>query len=68
MIGDAYVDGPKPLLHVVRCEEVHDTGELEEQVVLKAKDGRRPHNRGLGEDVPRHTLTNALRGELGVSS
>jgi len=62
------VHRPVPLLHVVCREQVHHAGELQQQVVLKTKDGRRPDNGGLGEDFPRHPLGAALQIVLVASS
>merc|ERR1712054_320865 len=60
------VNRPELLLPVVGSKEVQDTGQLEEDVVLETKDGRRSDNCRLREDVPGNLLTTSLGSvELG---
>ena len=46
---DTYVDGPISFLHVVCGEEVGHAGELVEEVVLEAEEGRRSDDGCFGE-------------------
>lgn len=57
--------GPVPLLHLIRGEQVSDTGQLKQQLVLKAKEWRRSHDRRLGEDIPGNLFTLAFGCEEG---
>ena len=55
---------PELLLQVVRREEVQRGGELEEQVVLKAKDGCGSDECGLGEDASGNFLASCLQAYI----
>lgn len=58
-----YVNWRVPLLHVIRGKQVSGSGELDQQVVLEAKEGRRSDNGGLGEYASGDLLTPSLCGE-----
>jgi hypothetical protein len=60
MITSTYVNGPIALLHVVGGEEVGDTGELVEQVVLETEQGSRANNRSFRVDLTSNLLTQSL--------
>lgn len=62
-----YMHRPVPLLHVVRCEEVRDAGELQQQPVFEAEHRGRPDNGGLGEDIPHHFLGITLEASQTLS-
>jgi hypothetical protein len=48
------------LLHVVGSEEIGDTSQLEQKIVLKTKDGRRSNDGGLREEASSNLLGSAL--------
>ena len=48
-----------PLLHTVRSHMEH-AGELQEQVILEAEHGRRPHKSCLREDAARDLFAATL--------
>lgn len=57
------VDGPVPLLHVVRCEEVGDASELQKKVVFETECWCGPHNGRFRVDAPDNLLTTTLGPE-----
>lgn len=48
------------LLHVVGSEEIGDTSQLEQEIVLKTKDGRRSDDGGLREEASSDLLRSTL--------
>lgn len=54
------MNGVELLLHVVGGEEVSHTGQLEQKIVLEAKDGSGSNDGGLGEEFPGNLLGSAL--------
>ena len=54
------MDGPKPFLHVISGEQIGHSGELMQQVILKAKQWRGSHDGSLRESISYDSLAPCL--------